>query len=84
MDLVDQLPVLIFHVLEADVPQDAGIIDENVNTAKILNGSVDDLVSEFDAVVVGNGFAPGGFDLFHDQICGLDSARDALAGNSHR
>ena len=71
MDLVDQIPVLIFHVLEADIPQNAGIIDENINAAKILNSGLDDLLACFNAVVVGHRFAAGGFDFLHNQICGL-------------
>ena len=71
MDLVDQIPVLIFHVLEADIPQDASIIDEDINAAKILNSGVDNLLACFNAVVVGHRLAAGGFDFLHNQVCGL-------------
>lgn len=55
MDFVDQIPILIFHVLKANISKDAGIVDENINTAKGLDGSVNNLVSKLDAIVVGDG-----------------------------
>ena len=68
MNLHDQIPVLILHVLKADVAQDTGIIDEDVNPAKGLDCSLDDPITIFDAVVVGHCLSAGGLDLVDDDV----------------
>jgi len=71
VDLEYQVPVVVLHVLEAYVAQDAGVVDEHVDTAEALDGSVDDAVAELDRVVVGHGLAAGGLDLVDDDIGSL-------------
>ena len=71
MDCCDEVPILIFHILEADISQDAGIVDEDINTAEVLNGSFNDLLAIRDAVIVGYGFAACGLDLIDDNIGSL-------------
>jgi len=73
MYLHDQVPVVILHILKADVAQDAGIVDEDIDPPKVLNGSLDDGFTVLDAVVVGDGLAAGFSDLVDDNICGLGS-----------
>ena len=72
MDLVDEVPILLLHVLEADVTQDACIVDEHIDAAKAVNGRLDDVLSVLDRVVVGNGLAARGANLVDDFVCGLD------------
>jgi hypothetical protein len=48
VDLHDEVPVLVLHVLEADVSQNASIVDEHVDSAKGLDGSLDNLVAILD------------------------------------
>lgn len=72
MHLHDQIPVLVLHVLETDIPQDTGIVDEHVYPAESLDGRLDDLVAILDRVVVGDCFAAGGGDLVDDGVGGLD------------
>jgi hypothetical protein len=71
VDLHNQIPVLVFHVLEADVAKDAGVVDENIDPAKGLNGSLDDLVAILDRVVVCDGLAASRCDLLDDLVGGL-------------
>ncbi len=71
MDLEDEIPVGILHVLEADIPEDAGIIDQHIDATEVLDGRVDNLVAEFDRVVVGYGLAASSTDLVDDDISGL-------------
>ena len=66
VDLHDQVPILILHVLEADVSQDASIVDQDVYPAEILDGGIDDSLAILDAVVVGNRLTASGFDLVDD------------------
>lgn len=41
MDFVDEIPVGLLHVLEADIAENAGIVDEDVDTTKGINGRLD-------------------------------------------
>jgi hypothetical protein len=67
----DEIPVGILHVLEADIAENAGVVDENIDAAKVLDSGIDDLFAKLDAVVVGNSIASGLFDLFDDDISSL-------------
>ena len=71
MDLNDQIPILILHVLKADVPKNTSIIDEHVNPPKLLDSSLDDLLAILDAVVVRDRLAASGCDFVDDNIGGL-------------
>lgn len=71
MDLHDQVPVRIRHILEADIPKDAGVVYEDVYPTEGLDGCVDDCFAILDAVVVRDRFPAGGFDLLNDYIGGL-------------
>jgi hypothetical protein len=68
---VDQVPVGILHVLEANVAQDTSIVEEDINTTEVLNSGLDDGFAVLDTVVVGDRLAAGGPDLFDDIICSL-------------
>ena len=52
MDANDQVPVLVLDVLEADVSEDTGVVDEDVDAAKGLDGGVDDALAVLYRVVV--------------------------------
>lgn len=73
MDLVNEIPVLILHVLKADIAEDTGVVQQDIDAAEVLDGGVDDGFTVLDAIVVGGGFAPGGFNLFDDDIGSLKS-----------
>lgn len=72
VDLHDEIPVLILEVLETGVTEDTSIVDEDVDAAESLDGSLDNLVTKLDAVVVGDSLATGGLDLVDDNIGCLD------------
>jgi hypothetical protein len=71
VDVVDEVPVGLLHVLEADIAQNAGIVDEDVDAAKGVNGRLDDVFAILDRVVVGDRLAACRADLLDDFICGL-------------
>lgn len=71
MDLHNQVPILIFHVLETDVAQDACVVDEDINPAKGLDSGVDDLVAILYRVVVCDGLAASRCDLFDNRVGSL-------------
>jgi hypothetical protein len=88
VDLHNQIPVLVFHVLEADVAKDAGVVDENIDPAKGLDGSLDDLVAILDRVVVCDGLAASRCDLLDNLIGSLwkqqcQHALDDISRQSH-
>ena len=86
VNLGEKIPIPIGQVLEADVTQDTGVVEEDIDATEGLDGSVDDLVSKFDAVVVGNSLAASFLNLFDDDISSLwvVSVSDYVARNSHR
>jgi len=61
----------LLHVFEADVAQDAGIVDQHIDAPETVNGRLDDGIAVFDRVVVGNGLAAGRADLVDDLVCCL-------------
>lgn len=71
MDLHDQVPVLILDVLEADISQDTGIVDEDIDSAESTDGSLDDALAVLDRVVVGDGLSARGLDLVDDDVGSL-------------
>lgn len=72
VNTVDQVPVLILHVLEADITEDTGIVKEDIDTAEVLNGSLDDGLTILNAVVVGSRLTASGADLLDNEVCGLE------------
>lgn len=67
----DQIPVLVCHVLETDIPQDTGVIYENIYAAKVLDGGIDNRLAILDTVVVCDGLPPFRLDLLDDGIGSL-------------
>jgi hypothetical protein len=71
MNLHDQVPVLILHVLETDIPKDTSVVDEHIDAAECADGSLYYLLAELNAVVVSNSLSAGFLDLVNDDISGL-------------
>ena len=69
MHFIDQIPVDVLHFLERDVPEDACVIDEHIHSSETVQGSLDDLVSELNRVVVGHSHSALGLD-FVDHLIG--------------
>jgi hypothetical protein len=77
MDCGDQIPVSVLHVLEADIPQDSCVVEQDIDTAKGLNSSLYYGLAILDAVVVGDGASASCLDLVDDDICGLSYMKSA-------
>jgi hypothetical protein len=71
VDPVDQIPVRLLHILEADVSQDTSVVDEDIDAAECVDSCLDDGVSILDWIVVGDRLAASGADLLDDLVCGL-------------
>ena len=79
MNSDDQIPVIVCHVLEADVTEDTGIVKEDIDPAVRFYGGFDDLLAVGDTVVVGYCFAACGFDFVDDDIGSLLKYPSALS-----
>ncbi len=57
MDFDDQVPILIRHVFEADIPQNTGVVKEHIYPAKCLDSGVYYPIAILDAVIIRDSFA---------------------------
>ena len=67
----DQVPVTIFHVLEADITENTGVVKKDIDATEVLDGCLNNLVAIGDAVVVGYSATAGLLDLFDYYISSL-------------
>ena len=63
MDAHDNVPVGVFHVSETEVPDDAGVVDQDIQTAKVSDGRIDKASSIFHTAIVGHGLSPRSHDF---------------------
>jgi len=82
VNLVHQVPVGLFHLQKAHISQDAGVIDDNVDATKVINGRLDDGLTVLHRVVVGCCLATGLFDFLDHQISGLGTCALASVGGA--
>lgn len=68
---VDKIPVLVFHVLEADIPQDTSVVEENIDAAKVLDRGFNDGFAVLNTVVVCYCLAASSSDFLNNHISGL-------------
>jgi hypothetical protein len=71
VNFVDQIPILILHVLEADITEDTSVVDENIDPAEVLDGSLNDGFTVLNAVIVGYCLAASRPDLLNYYISSL-------------
>ena len=71
MDFNDQIPVVVGHILEADISQNAGIVEENIDSSELPNSGINDFFAVLHAVVVCDCFASSCLDFINDYIGGL-------------
>jgi hypothetical protein len=79
MNSDNQIPVIVCHVLEADITEDTRIVEEDIDPAVGFDGGFDDLLAVGDTVVVGYCLAACGFDFVDDDISGLLKYPSALS-----
>ena len=71
MHLDYEIPIIIGHVFEADISQNARVVQKYVYPAKFSDCRVDYLVPMLNAVIVGYGRAPGSTDFINNHVCCL-------------
>ena len=71
MDSDNQIPVLVFHVLETNIPQNASVVDQYIDPSILLYRRFNDLVTILNTVVVGNSISTGRADFLNDYIGSL-------------
>jgi hypothetical protein len=67
----NQIPVLVLHILEADIPQNPRIVYQHINPSEVIDGCFNDSFAILDTVVVGDGFAALRSDLLDNSIGSL-------------
>ena len=73
MNFSDEIPILVCHVLEAHIPEDASVVDEHINATEGLDSGLDDSLAVLNAVVIGHSLSTGSFDLVDDYISSLQA-----------
>ena len=81
MNLHDQIPVNLLHLLEGDVTEDTGVVDDDVDSAEGINSGLDNLVTELNGVLVSDSDTTGSLDLINDGISGVLGLRLVLTLN---
>lgn len=71
MNLVNKIPILVLHVLKANIPENTSIVNEDIDPAKVLDGRVDNGFTVLDTVVVGSSLASGSFNFVDHNIGSL-------------
>ena len=71
MDLVNEFPICLLHVLEADITENTGVVDEDIDAPKGIDCGLNDPFAILDGVVVGDRFAACGLDLIDDLVGSL-------------
>ena len=79
VDAVDEVPVLLRHLVKARVAQDARVVHHDVHAAEGVEGVLDDAPALLHRLVVGHRLAARVDDLLDHLICGLAGA--AAAGH---
>ena len=52
MNALDQIPIIVAGVGNRFVTQNSGVINEDINPSKIINGCFDDFISFLNRVVI--------------------------------
>ena len=79
----DRVPLLLGHVDDHPVAQDAGVVDEDVEIAERLDRAVDQALRTLpvgDVVAVDDRFAADGFDLVDNLLRRRDVGAGAVVG----
>ena len=70
MDIIDQVPVPLFHFMESLVAKNTRIINHYVNLPERIHSGLDNLVTIGDRIIVGYSFAATCFDFVNDDVGG--------------
>ena len=77
-----RVPLLLAHVGEHPVAQKSGVVDQNIQTAKGIDGGVDQVLGTVpvgDIITIGDGFATGSLDLLDHFLSGAGASRSIQA-----
>ncbi len=71
MNLHDQVPILIFHVFEGNVPENPGIVYKYINATKVVDGGLNDSFTILNTIIVSGSFAASSADLLNNYVGSL-------------
>jgi len=75
VDLDNDVPISLFHFLERNITKDSCIINQNINSSKVINCCFDNLFSKFDWIIIRNSNSTFRFNLFYNLIGSVMSNR---------
>src|SRR5690606_2053573 len=70
VNAIDLLPIVIGHLVETGVAKDAGVVDDDVDAAELVERGLNNAFAVLDRVVAGDGLAAGGHNLVDDAVGG--------------
>lgn len=68
MDAVDKIPILVSHADEGLVTEDTSVVDNDINAAECLEGSLDNLLTILNRVVVGDSLTASLADFINNNV----------------
>src|SRR5690606_16259811 len=68
VDAIDEIPVLLLHLVKARIAQDARVVDDNVHASERIERALHDFLAVLYRVVIGNRVAPERLDLLDDLV----------------
>ena len=71
MDLHNEVPVEISHLLEGNISQDASVVNDNVHSAEVVDCCLHNLVSELHRVVVGYCSSSQLLNFLNNDVCSV-------------
>jgi hypothetical protein len=66
--LIDEVPIRLLHVLEADIAQNTRIVDQDIDATEVVDGSLDNVLAILNRIVVGNSLSALRLDLVDNGI----------------
>src|SRR5215510_9599987 len=81
MNVDHRIPLLLGHVENHPVTQNAGVVDENIELAEAIERALDDTLGRLeigDAFIVGYGFTAGSFDFLDNLLGGAGIRAGAI------
>jgi hypothetical protein len=70
MDIADSIPILILHIPQRNIPQNARIIDQNIHSPKVVDSRLNNLVAIEHGIIIrecnATRFRQFGYDLVGD------------------
>jgi hypothetical protein len=79
MDFNNDVPILLLHFLEWNIPENTSIIYQNIDSTEIIYGSFYYFISKLNGIIISNCNSTFRFNFLDYFVCSL--ARSSLSRN---